>query len=90
MDEMDAIQLLLLPAIAALGGVVVYLFKRQEGANTLTAKKLHDCEDAHAETQKDIVELNHKVGMLEGRQAGVESFATKVLDIVKMRARGGE
>ena len=47
-----------------------------------TEKELQKCNEGHQETNRQMLEFSREMGELKGRQAGIESLSTRVLNEV--------
>lgn len=71
-------------AFLSLVSGIIYLHIRQE-------RKLDKCEESHEEATKNLIDLNGRVGRLEGErdgiQAGVEASVKAVIEEVRRLER---
>jgi len=84
---------MVLGAISALGGAIVYLWRSQVVSTSKTETKLERCEDGHRESHAKMMEITDKLGELRGRQAGITDLAESVLKTVAevvVKAQRGE
>lgn len=85
MAELETLQTVLTlvsSAVAAMGGVVAFLWRQISANNQKTESKLEKCEQSHQATHDMILGLTRKVGELEGRQQGISELADQVLAVV--------
>lgn len=50
-------------------------------------EKLENCEEKHEANTAILIDLTGRLGMLEGKQEGVTSFAKEALDIIDRNTR---
>ena len=78
------------PAVTALAGAIIFLWRQVGNKAAATEKILHEkaketelklasCEDQHSEASKQIIELTGRVGRMEGRMEGVQGLSEAVL-----------
>lgn len=72
---------------AALAGAISILWRQTSRSTHLTHSMLKDSNERLNHATKDLVKLNRTVGALEGRQAGIESLAKSVLEVVRDESR---
>lgn len=77
--DSETILTLIVPAVVALASVVAVLWKNVIATHQRTVKKLENSEAEHKEAANKLLDLTAKVGVLEGRQEGVERLAHSVL-----------
>lgn len=80
---MDWVANIVVPAGVAMAGAITYLNKRGERVLARVEGKLDECETKHEAATQQIADIRQQLGVLEGRQEGVEKLAKQVLDVVK-------
>ena len=77
----------LLAILGCLSGAISLLWASVSKSSKRTHERLKQSEDNVERHTASLVELNRTVGLLEGRQEGVESLARDVLDVVHRETR---
>jgi hypothetical protein len=70
-------------ATALVGGFSV-LWRQITASSRRTEERLKASEEKVQETHDQITTLNRTVGLLEGRQQGIEQLSDRVLDAVRL------
>lgn len=74
---------LIIPAVVGLASAVGILWKHILKQHCDTSKKLDESRIEYKDTNDKLIELTAKVGVLEGRQEGVEKLAASVLKEIR-------
>ena len=77
----------LLSILGCLSGAISLLWASVNKSSKRTHERLKASEEQVTRHADSLVALNRTVGLLEGRQEGVESLARDVLDVVHRETR---